>query len=225
MAHIVIIDDEKDILVLVKNILESAGHLVTVCSCAEEYLSLSQGTTTFDLILLDVMMPQVDGFIFCKQIREKTDCPILFLTAKTKEEDLMYGLGIGADDYIKKPFHAGELKARIEAHLRREHREKKHVFVVCGIEFHLAAKEIYIQNEKVMMTPIEYNICEFLARNQGRVFSKDQIYDEVSGYLGLGDSFTIAVHVKNIRAKFEKYGKTPITTVWGIGYKWQEKEV
>lgn len=223
MAHIVIIDDEKDILVLLKHILEPLGHTVSVYEDPIAYLQKQQ--SSYDLILLDVMMPQMDGFRLCKEIRDKTDCPILFLTAKTKEEDLMYGLGIGADDYIKKPFHAGELKARIEAHLRREHREKKFAFSVSGVDFHVAAKEIYIGKERVMMTPLEYNICEFLSKNQGRVYTKDQIYDAVAGYLALGDSFTIAVHVKNIRAKFEKYNKAPIVTVWGIGYKWENTEV
>lgn len=223
MAQIVIVDDEKDILMLLRNILEPMGHTVMTYSQPEEFLKSKYRVC--DLILLDVMMPQMDGFSLCKKIRENTDCPILFLTAKTREEDLMYGLGIGADDYIKKPFHAGELKARIQAHLRREHREKKFAFSVSGIDFHLAAKEIYIKEEKIMMTPIEYNICEFLAKNQGRVYSKDQIYDTISGYLAVGDSFTIAVHIKNIRAKLEKYNKSPIKTVWGIGYKWENTEV
>jgi len=220
MAHILVIDDEEDILVLVKNILQSDQHLVTT-ALSPENIKENQ-LNQFDLILLDVMMPQTDGFLYCSQIRDITDCPILFLTAKTAEAEVMYGLGLGADDYIKKPFAAGELKARVNAHLRREKREKKYAFCVSGIEFHLSAKEIFIQGEKVAFTPIEYNICEFLAKNKGRVFSKDQIYDEVLGYFAEGDSFTIAVHIKNVRAKLAQVNLSPITTVWGIGYKWEE---
>lgn len=219
MARILAVDDEKGILNLVKRVLEKDGHQVRTLSDPGE-LSMN-GLEAFDLILLDVMMPGTDGFTLCRKIRENVDCPILFLTAKTMEKDIMYGLGIGGDDYITKPFGNGELRARVAAHLRREKREKRSVLSLDGIRFNLGAHEMIIGEQKVSLTKSEYAICEFLARSHGQVFSKEQIYEAVYGYEGEGDSSAIAEHVKNIRAKLSVYGCAPIETVWGIGYKWQ----
>lgn len=218
MSKILVIDDEPDILALVKNALQKDGHLVTTAESPEmvELSSLNR----FNLLLLDVMMPDIDGFAYCQRVRNLVDCPILFLTAKTMEADVMYGLGLGADDYIKKPFGIGELRARVNAHLRRETREKRNVLAVSGLEFNLAAKEVSVNEQRLPFTKIEYGICEFLAKNRGQVFTKEQIYDAVCGYDAEGDSFTIAVHIKNIRAKLAVYKLAPISTVWGIGYKW-----
>lgn len=218
MARILVIDDEPDILVLIKKALQKDNHLVTTAESPEKVER--NDLMHFDLILLDVMMPGTDGFTFCQKVRGIVDCPILFLTAKTLESDVMYGFGLGADDYIKKPFGTGELRARVNAHLRRENRGKRNMLVVSDFEFNLAAKEISIDEQKIPFTKIEYGICEFLAKNRGQVFSKEQIYDDVCGYDAEGDSFTVAVHIKNIRAKLNAYHKTPISTVWGIGYKW-----
>lgn len=218
MAKILVIDDEPDILVLVKKVLEKDGHRVTTAETPEK-IKLAE-LNQFDLILLDVMMPGTDGFSFCQQVRGSIDCPILFLTAKTMEADVTAGFGLGADDYIKKPFSTVELRARINAHLRRENREKRNRMMVSGLEFNLAAKNISINEKKIALTRIEVGICEYLAKNRGQVFSKEQIYEAVCGYDAEGDSFTVAVHVKNIRAKLALYGITPISTVWGIGYKW-----
>ena len=219
MARILAVDDEKGILNLVKRVLEKDGHQVKTLSDPAA-LSMN-GLEAFDLILLDVMMPGTDGFTLCREIRENVDCPILFLTAKTMEKDIMYGLGIGGDDYITKPFGNGELRARVAAHLRREKREKRIVLSLDGIRFNLGAHEMMIGEQKVSLTKSEYAICEFLARSHGQVFSKEQIYEAVYGYEGEGDSSAIAEHVKNIRAKLSVYGCAPIETVWGIGYKWQ----
>jgi len=218
VAKILVIDDEPDILVLIKNILLKDNHDVVTKNSAlgieiNEYKN-------FDIILLDVMMPEMDGFEVCKKIRDNVDCPILFLTAKSMDNDIMYGLGIGADDYIAKPFGNGELRARINAHLRREKREKRNVFSVSGVRFNLTGKEIYVNTKKVNLTKSEYLICEFLARNKGQVFSKDKIYDIVYGYDGESDSSAITEHIKNIRGKLNEFGILPIETVWGIGYKW-----
>jgi two-component system, OmpR family, lantibiotic biosynthesis response regulator NisR/SpaR len=219
LARILVIDDEPDILALVKNALQKDNHLVTTEESPEkiDISSLNQ----FDLILLDVMMPRMDGFAYCQKIRNIVDCPILFLTAKTMEADVMYGFGMGADDYMKKPFSTGELRARVNAHLRTETREKRNIMLVSGLAFNLGAKEVLVDEQKVSLTKIEYGICEFLAKNRGQVFSKEQIYDAVCGYDAEGDSFTIAVHIKNIRAKLDAYHVAPISTVWGIGYKWE----
>ncbi len=218
LANILIIDDEPDILALVNNILSKDHHRVTVKTSAR-HMSLNE-YSTFDLILLDVMMPDIDGFELCTQIRDIVDCPILFLTAKSMETDIMFGLSVGADDYIVKPFRAGELKARVNAHLRRENRGKNHMLSASGVKFNLSAKEISVDKEKINLTKSEYQICEFLARNKGQVFSKEQIFESVYGYDKESDSSTITEHVKNIRSKLSAREVSPIETVWGIGYKW-----
>ncbi len=220
MARLLVIDDEKAILDLVKNSLEKDGHIVTVCESAADVTINT--LKNYDLILLDIMMPDVDGFMFCKKIRGIVDCPILFLTAKVMETDIVYGLGIGADDYITKPFRIGELRARVTAHLRRERREHHNTLgFEQEIKFDLSSKELFMKGKKVDLTKSEYEICEYLARNRGQVFTREQIYEAVFGFDGNSDNSTIATHIKNIRSKLAGYGVTPINTVWGVGYRWE----
>ena len=220
MARLLVIDDEKAILDLVKNSLEKDGHIVTVCESVADVTI--NALKNYDLILLDIMMPDVDGFMFCKKIRGIVDCPILFLTAKVMETDIIYGLGIGADDYITKPFRIGELRARVTAHLRRERREHHNTLgFEQEIKFDLSSKELFMKGKKVDLTKSEYEICEYLARNRGQVFTKEQIYEAVFGFDGNSDNSTIATHIKNIRGKLAEYGVTPINTVWGVGYRWE----
>jgi DNA-binding response OmpR family regulator len=216
---ILVVDDEPDMLVLIKNILEKKNYLVDTFKDPSE---IDQNKlTTYDLILLDIMMPGVDGITFCKEIRAKVDCPILFLTAKTMENDIVEGLISGADDYITKPFGVQELVARIEAHLRRERREKHSSINLGDIRLDLSSSEVFVKDEKLPLTKSEYKICELLAKRRGRVFSREQIYELIFGYDGVGDSYAISEHIKNIRAKFKKFNQSPIDTVWGIGYKWK----
>ena len=220
MALLLVIDDEKAILDLVKNSLEKDGHVVTVCESAADVTINT--LKNYDLILLDIMMSDVDGFMFCKKIRGIVDCPILFLTAKVMETDIIYGLGIGADDYITKPFRIGELRARVTAHLRRERREHHNTLgFEQEIKFDLSSKELFMKGKKVDLTKSEYEICEYLARNRGQVFTREQIYEAVFGFDGNSDNSTIATHIKNIRSKLAGYGVTPINTVWGVGYRWE----
>jgi DNA-binding response OmpR family regulator len=219
MAHILAVDDDPAVLTLIRNILQKEGHLVTALSSPSEVLALQLGS--YDLILLDVMMPELDGFTLCRQIRSKVDCPILFLTAKSMENDLVEGLSIGADDYIVKPFGAGELRARIAAHLRRESRERRSVLCIGEVHFNLSGKEMRVGDTLIPLTKSEYAICEFLALNRGQVFSKDQIYESVFGFDGESEASTIVEHVKNIRAKLNQMNVNPIDTVWGIGYRWK----
>lgn len=220
MARLLVIDDEKAILDLVKNSLEKDGHVVTVCESAADVTINT--LKNYDLILLDIMMSDVDGFMFCKKIRGIVDCPILFLTAKVMETDIIYGLGIGADDYITKPFRIGELRARVTAHLRRERREHHNTLgFEQEIKFDLSSKELFMKGKKVDLTKSEYEICEYLARNRGQVFTREQIYEAVFGFDGNSDNSTIATHIKNIRSKLAGYGVTPINTVWGVGYRWE----
>ena len=219
MANILAVDDETAILKMIERILSKDGHYVTVIS---DPTTLSRvKLDQYDLILLDIMMPQIDGITVCKEIRNKVDCPILFLTAKTEENSLVYGLKTGADDYICKPFGALELRARIEAHLRREHREHAVRLTMPNAQFNLSAKQFIVNDELISLTPSEYQICELLARNPGQVFSREQIYERVFGFDGESDDSTIITHIKNIRMKLEKVQYAPIKTVWGIGYKWE----
>lgn len=219
MASILVVDDEITILELIKNGLQKDQHFVTTYALAEQVPLDKLGS--YDLILLDVMMPGMDGVTFCEKIRSMVDCPIVFLTAKTMENDMILGLGAGADDYLTKPFRIAELRARVNAHLRREKRERHVVLHLDRVNIDLSAKELQVDNIPVSLTKSEYFICEYLARNKGQVFSKEQIYEAVFSLEGDSDNATISTHIKNIRAKFSKMEIQPIVTVWGIGYKWE----
>ena len=189
MAAILMVDDERPILELVKNGLQKDGHFITAYTSAAQ-VPLDK-LNRYDLIILDIMMPDMDGFSYCNKIRSLVDCPILFLTAKTMENDITFGLGLGADDYLTKPFRIAELR---------------------------------VDNTPVPLTKSEYLICEYLARNKGQVFSKEQIYEAVFSLEGDSDNSTISTHIKNIRSKLNKLDIQPIATVWGIGYKWESKQ-
>lgn len=218
MARILAVDDDKAILALIRNALRKDGHEVI---CVEQITpSLSKELLSYDLILLDVMLPGTDGFSFCQDIRSQVDCPILFLTAKSLEEDVAFGLSLGADDYIRKPFSVVELRARIQAHLRREQREKAQCFSVSGVHFFLARREVSANEQPISFTKSEYDICLLLAKNHGQVFSKEQIFENVFGYEKESDISAITEHIKNIRRKLAGANLAPIETVWGIGYRW-----
>ena len=205
---------------MVENILNKDGHQITKISDPEkidvEKLQL------YDLILLDVMMPGMDGFLLCSKIRKLVDCPILFLTAKTEENSLVNGLALGADDYIHKPFGVMELRARVLAHLRREHREHSVRMALGRSCFNLSLKQMFVDEQEIVLTKAEYQICEFLAKNRGQVFSKEQILEQVFGFDSESNDSTIITHIKNIRTKLSDYDYMPIKTVWGIGYRWEE---
>lgn len=218
MAHILAIDDDAAILTLIRNVLHKDGHTVT---CIQQVTdTLFEHFLSYDLILLDVMMPGIDGFSLCRDIRSHVDCPILFLTAKNLEEDVAFGFSLGADDYIKKPFSVVELRARIQAHLRREQREKTQCFSISNTHFFLEKREMYAGEQRLFLTKSEYDICLLLAKNHGQVFSKEQIYENVFGYDGESDVSAITEHIKNIRRKLSAAGLAPIETIWGIGYRW-----
>lgn len=217
--HILVVDDDRGILELVRRSLEYEEYQVDTIENSKAVLE--QKLEWYQMIILDVMMPGMDGFSLCRELRDRVNCPILFLTAKSEESDLMKGLGAGGDDYITKPFGIGELRARVAAHLRREKRERKHFLEAGEVRFQIQAKKMFYQETEIPMTKSEYAICEYLAVNSGQVFSKERIYEAVYGYDGESDVSTITEHVKNIRAKCKKYGLEPIETVWGIGYRWK----
>ncbi|MBS4535124.1 response regulator transcription factor [Clostridium sp. D2Q-14] len=223
MAKILVIDDEIDLLTLVKSALEKNGHHVTTKESASD-IDINI-INTFDLIILDVMMPRIDGFTFLKENRRWIDIPVLFLTAKVMEEEILEGFAFGGDDYITKPFSIKELRARVEAHLRRETREKTQRLLSGEIGVDLIEKKFYVLDDPIELTPSEYKLMLLLIKHKQQVFSKEDIYIALYGYDGIGDSATsITERVKKIRHKFIKFGVNPIQTVWGIGYKWQSNQ-
>ena len=219
MANILVVDDDKDILNLIENILSKSNHFVKKIDKPEKVLS--EDLSFYHLIILDIMMPEIDGFQLCSKIRAQVDSPILFLTAKSDEADIVRGLGIGADDYLTKPFGVQELRARVDAHIRREKREKVNYINIGDIKFLLSSKECYVSGNRVLLTKSEYEISEYLALHKSQVFSKEQIFESVFGFEKESNLSVIAEHIKNIRAKFIQLGMEPIKTVWGVGYKWE----
>lgn len=219
MANILAVDDDTAILDMIENILKKDGHVVTKVS--DPLIVDSEKLQRFDLILLDIMMSGTDGFALCSKIRKLVDCPILFLTAKTEENSLVTGLSLGADDYILKPFGVRELRARIAAHLRREHREHTVKMSLGRICFNLSLRQMLIDDQEIPLTKTEYEICVFLAQHRGQVFSKEQILEQVFGFDSESNDSTIITHIKNIRTKLAAYQCMPVKTVWGIGYKWE----
>ena len=222
MANILAVDDDRDLCTLLKTALERDGHTVeTRCAGADVTAALCRWA---DCILLDVMMPGEDGFATCRRIRTLTEAPILFLTARTDEPSVLTGLGIGADDYLSKPFRLAELRARVNAHLRRQNRAPQHRLVRGGVCFDLAAKSAAVGGTQLPFTKSDYAICEFLALHAGQTFGKEQIYEAVFGYDGTADDTAITQHIKNIRAKLRTAGlaspETVLKTVWGVGYLW-----
>lgn len=220
MKKILVIDDDLDILNLIKDILEDDGYEVITSNSA--YDAHEKLNDDIDIILLDVMMPEYDGFSFCSKIRHELDIPIVFLTAKTSEEDIVKGLALGGDDYITKPFSINQLKARVNAHIRRDYRKKEKEYLQVGdIRINLKNREVNYLGKEVVLTKREFDILELLASNINIVFSKEDIYEKVWGYDASGDSSTVSEHIKKIRAKFLKINKhfDNIQTIWGIGYK------
>ena len=223
MAKILVVDDDADMRNLVYTALTRDGHQV---DREENSTQLSPACCRqYDLLLLDVMMPGEDGFSLCRRISREVDCPILFLTAKTEETALVQGFGLGADDYIKKPFSLAELRARVNAHLRREMRQPIHTLHRGGVCFDLQAKTASVKDQPLSFTKGEYAICEYLALHAGQVFTKELLYEAVFGFDAEGNASAIAEHIKNIRAKLKIRDLNPIETVWGVGYKWQKENL
>lgn len=179
MANILVVDDDKEIRTIVKECLFREGHIVHTAENAEDAYKKLEFMP--DLLLLDVMMPGKDGFTLCRELRRRLDIPILFITAKTRPQDLVEGLAIGADEYIKKPFSIIELRARVNAHLRRETREKHNRYVLDLFNFDLAGFTLLYEDKEIILTKTEYNLAEYLALHHGQVFSKQQLFDTVWG--------------------------------------------
>ena len=216
---LLVIDDEKDILILIKRALSSDYEVTTVHRPFEE---IPENLADYDLLIMDVMMPGEDGYSLLIRIRDKTDAPIIFLSAKALEEDVIYGLSIGADDYIRKPFAIAELRARVAAHIRRDKRDH----IVCikdgNISIYPDSRLVQVNGKELSLTKSEFDIAMLLVRNKGQVFSKEQIYEKIYGFDKDGDKSAVTEHIKNLRKKLSDAGNV-IETVWGIGYRWKKE--
>lgn len=219
---IMIIDDEKDIIFLLRDYFALNDYeVITAFDAIEANEKLCQKP---DLILLDINMPLKNGIEFCKQIRNRTDCPIIFLTARTEETDVLAGLSVGGDDYITKPFNLRELLGRVQAHLRREKRVKNEKETQNnGLHIDYSGISVVLNGEALKFTKTEFEIIEFLSLNPGQVFSREKIYENVIGYDANGDNTVITEHIRKIRKKFTDAGsQSYIETVWGLGYRWMK---
>lgn len=229
MSKILIIDDEKEIADLLKDSLERKGNTVLTAYNGKE--GIEKAKEMPDLIVLDIMMPDIDGYEVCRKIRDTVICPIVFLSAKQSEMDRIKGFALGGDDYVVKPFSLKELLARIDAHLRREKRAillneegKRALLNFKSITIDLKSREVMVKGNPIGLTKKEFDVVELLSLHPGQVFSKEQIYEKVWGYDAEGDTTTVTEHIKNIRAKIENLDPDTeyIKTVWGIGYKWEK---
>lgn len=218
---VLVIDDEEMIRTMLSKCLDAEGFLVYTAESAKKALELM--SVTPDIILLDINMPEMDGLELCQFIREHISCPIIFLTARVTERDLINGLSVGGDDYITKPFSVDELLARISAHLRREERKN----AVSNLKFNneliidYSSRTVFIGNEQLDFSNKEFEIIRFLSQNAGMVFDRETIYEKLWGYDSEGYSIVIKEHIRKIRNKLSSYtDKNYIETVWGVGYKW-----
>ncbi|SET00788.1 DNA-binding response regulator, OmpR family, contains REC and winged-helix (wHTH) domain [Oceanobacillus limi] len=225
MKKILIIEDEQSIAELERDYLEVNGFASDIVSTGRE--GLRRATNEFyDLILLDLMLPEMDGFELCKQIREVKDIPILMVTARKEDIDKIRGFDRGADDYIEKPFNPNELIARVKAHLARYDRLVKNDQVnqdiqVKGLRIDQLSRRVYVNEVEKVFTAKEFDLLTFLATNPNQVFSKDHLFERIWGFDSMGDITTVTVHIRKIREKIEMDPSNPvfIETVWGVGYR------
>jgi two-component system response regulator ResD len=221
-ASVLIVDDETRMLELLSMILKPEFS-VTVTSCGREALRLSR-SNSFDLCLLDIMMPGMEGRELLRQLRkEKTDLPVIFLSARSDLEDRVEGLELGADDYITKPFEPMELVARIHTVLRRTRkRSQKQEGLAKGLQIDWERREVWYDGEEIKLTPIEFHLLRTLAQHPKQAFSREQLLEKVWGFDYYGDARTVDTHIKNLRTKLRQAGlqEEVIQTVWGFGYKW-----
>ncbi len=218
---LLIVDDDKELIKMLKYYFELRGYLIYIAKDGKE--ALEKIEILPDLILLDVNMPYISGMEVCKRIRNKVSCPILFLTAKVEEQDIVNGLLSGGDDYITKPFRLKELEARIAAHIIREerNRDKRRIKFVDSLSIDFVGRTVHYSDNEVNLTKMEYEIVEFLSSHAGQVFDKERIYEKIWGYDGEGESRIVTELIRRIRKKLLEYtDKEFIETVWGCGYKW-----
>lgn len=226
MAEILVCDDDKDIVEAIEIYLTQEGYHILKAYDGEQAIQVLQNNKV-DLLIIDVMMPKLDGIRATLKIREKNALPIIILSAKSEDADKILGLNVGADDYVTKPFNPLELVARVKSQLRRYTQlgamteKKENIYETGGLMIDDDRKEVTVDGESVKLTPIEYRILLFLVQNQGRVFSINQIYENIWNEEAIAADNTVAVHIRHIREKIEINPKEPryLKVVWGLGYK------
>lgn len=226
MANILVCDDDREIVDAIEIYLSQDGYKIYKAYDGEQALQILD-KEDIHLLIMDIMMPKLDGIRATLKIRECSSIPIIILSAKSEDTDKILGLNIGADDYICKPFNPLELVARVKSNLRRYTSlgsltgENKAIYQVGGLILNDDTKQVTVDDEPVKMTPIEYNILLLLMKNQGRVFSINQIYESIWNEDAIGADNTVAVHIRHIREKIEINPKEPryLKVVWGVGYK------
>ena len=227
-GNILVIDDDAEIREIVQVLLSSEGYTVeTVADGMQALTMLTEKTFLADVIILDIMMPDMDGYSVCKQIREISQVPIILITAKGEDYERVMGLDIGADDYIVKPFSPNEVMARVRAVLRRmgrgEEEKEKKVLTVGDLTINIEAYTVFVGTEKIPMTKKEVETMWILAGNPSKVFTRDNLLDSLWGQDYFGDSRTVDSHIKRLRAKLDKvpHPNWEIKTIWGLGYKFE----
>ena len=227
MAKVLVCDDDKEIVEAIDIYLTQEGYEVFKAYDGQEALEVLKKESV-DLLVIDVMMPRLDGIRATLKIREENNIPIIILSAKSEDADKILGLNVGADDYVTKPFNPLELVARVKSQLRRYTQlgstaqpAGEKIYATGGLMINDDLKEVTVDGESVKLTPIEYNILLLLVRNQGKVFSVDQIYENIWNEDAIGVDNTVAVHIRHIREKIEINPKEPryLKVVWGVGYK------
>lgn len=225
--NILVCDDDKEIVEAIEIYLSQEGYHILKAYDGMEAIKILESEEV-NLLILDVMMPRLDGIRTTLKIREKNSIPIIILSAKSEDADKILGLNVGADDYVTKPFSPLELVARVKSQLRRYtqlggtvQKDEDKVYEVGGLRMNDDLKEVTVDGEPVKLTPIEYNILRLLMKNQGRVFSINQIYESIWNEEAIGADNTVAVHIRHIREKIEINPKDPryLKVVWGVGYK------
>lgn len=226
MANILVCDDDREIVDAIEIYLSQDGYRIFKAYDGEQAIDVMK-KEDIHLLIMDIMMPKLDGIRATLKIREYSSVPIIILSAKSEDTDKVLGLNIGADDYITKPFNPLELVARVKSNLRRYtslgsiSADNKAIYQVGGLVMNDETKQVTVDDEPVKLTPIEYNILLLLVKNQGRVFSIDQIYESIWNEDAIGADNTVAVHIRHIREKIEINPKEPryLKVVWGVGYK------
>ncbi len=228
MSKILIIEDEVEIADLEKDYLELSGFQVVIANDGSSGLNIAL-TEEVDLVVLDLMLPGIDGFEVCKNIREEKDIPIIMVSAKKDDIDKIRGLGLGADDYLTKPFSPSELVARVKAHLSRYDRlvgsqaKNNDIIEIRGVRIDKTARRVYIDGIEKAFTTKEFDLLTFLAQNPNRVYTKEELFRDIWDMESIGDIATVTVHIKKIREKIEKDTAKPqyIETIWGVGYRFK----
>ena len=226
MAHILVVDDEINIRKVVREYAEFEGYEVTEAENGMEAVNFCHDND-YDLIIMDVMMPRLDGYSACKEIHKSKNIPVIMLSARGEEYDKLFGFEIGVDDYVVKPFSPKELMARVKVVLKRNTRQDEQVqpdkYEFEGLAVDIAGREVYVNGEKASMTPKEYDLLFYLVKNKNIALSRDKLLEEVWGYDFFGDDRTIDTHVKNLRNCLGPYRKF-IVTLRGVGYKFEYEE-